>query len=444
MFTILCVLPAVVLPSGAAPSTSGLEENIIAAAHDGRISCRITTPEEFKAVIGTPQSEDAISSDGQVVVFTYADGTQAGFRRPKDGAPFTLVGVIAGNRMLELGKPHPKNNEELHRLDSFAGLQDVSLAALDLRSEREFLEKLPFDTLTEWPPVEKMPDGFNPPKIIENGKNPGLGLRALHAAGLDGRGVTIGIIDQPMLTNHAEYSSSLAFYDAAAAGGAGPQMHGPAVASFAVGKNIGSAPGSRLYHFALPMTSNRNNDYQRILKEIMARNSGAAAAEKIRVVSISDGMMREEGDYSAWHEAFLEAENNGILILTCETENLNLGVLTRDSAIDPEDPTGYKPDPRFSTKFSLWLPGSMRTRASEKGRDVYAFDHSGGRSWTTPYLAGLAAIGFQIYPEMSPAKARELILRSSLKMPYGLIVSPHNFIELVKREAARGNSKNSQ
>jgi len=54
-----------------------------------------------------------------------------------------------------------------------------------------------FDSLTSWPPAGKLPAGFSVQQTMEMGKDPGLGIRDLHAKGITGRGVGIAIIDQP-------------------------------------------------------------------------------------------------------------------------------------------------------------------------------------------------------------------------------------------------------
>lgn len=52
-------------------------------------------------------------------------------------------------------------------------------------------------------------------QIMENGKNPGLGIRELHKQGITGKGVNVAIIDQNLLLHHPEFSGKIAaYYDA--------------------------------------------------------------------------------------------------------------------------------------------------------------------------------------------------------------------------------------
>lgn len=106
-----------------------------------------------------------------------------------------------------------------------------------------------FDSKTRWPEADKMPKGFEPEEVLRDGVNPGLGVRSLHAEGITGRGVSVAIIDQPLLTTHQEYAGRLKFYEQQE-NCPEAQMHGPAVASIIVGRTVGVAPEADLYYIA--------------------------------------------------------------------------------------------------------------------------------------------------------------------------------------------------
>jgi subtilisin family serine protease len=91
---------------------------------------------------------------------------------------------------------------------------------------------------------------------MELGKNPGLDIRQLHEQGITGRGVGIAIIDQTLLVDHQEYVNQLRLYEEGSdiqGGWLQTQMHGPAVASIAVGKTTGVAPEADLFYIATSM-----------------------------------------------------------------------------------------------------------------------------------------------------------------------------------------------
>ena len=53
-------------------------------------------------------------------------------------------------------------------------------------------------------------------------------------------------------------------------------------------------------------------------------------------------------------------------------------------------------------------------------------------SWATPYLAGLAALAYQVDPEIEPKKIIELLLQTAVQTDAGPIVNPTVFIECVQ------------
>ena len=79
------------------------------------------------------------------------------------------------------------------------------LSKLDLSSRYNDLKYAEFNTSTVWPDKSKLPKKFKPEKIMEVGKNPGLGLKKLHLQGINGKDVSIAIIDQTLLLSHVEY-----------------------------------------------------------------------------------------------------------------------------------------------------------------------------------------------------------------------------------------------
>lgn len=130
----------------------------------------------------------------------------------------------------------------------------------DVRSEdlQEFenlgeplIKTLWFDQSTLW----STPDQQIAQNILDQGTNPGLGIRELHQAGITGKGITVAIIDQNMVLDHPEFQGKISkYYDV---GGTNHHsntgsMHGPAVTSLLVGNQIGTAPDASVYYVAVP------------------------------------------------------------------------------------------------------------------------------------------------------------------------------------------------
>jgi len=54
-----------------------------------------------------------------------------------------------------------------------------------------------------------------------------------------------------------------------------------------------------------------------------------------------------------------------------------------------------------------------------------------------PYMAGLAALAFQVNPEIKPAQILELWTATATKTAVGPIVNPPRFIEAVRSRATQ-------
>jgi len=294
------------------------------------------------------------------------------------------------------------------------------------------LSRLTFDSGTVWPGQDKLPEGFNPARLLEEGKNPGLGARGLHSAAIDGRGVGIAIIDQPLLREHEQYRDRIVRYEAVDVEGVGPQMHGPAVASIAVGKDCGVAPGASLYYFAVPTWKWRQNaPWAELLERIVRLNNNPKNTPRIRVVSISLGAFSQRPDYARWKQALQRAEEANILVVTCDPDFLRLGTLKRDENRLETKPADYSRGLFFYPGAALCVPAANRTLASFRGPRLYTYDRTGGLSWTVPYLAGVAALGWQVDPNIKPREMVELWQRTAAKTAVGPVIDPGALIEAI-------------
>lgn len=424
------------LAAGEPSPDGGVSRRIAAEVEKGNLIPRVTSPDDFKAMFGPPVKESSSpDGGGSMTTLAYPGNTFAEFKTMEEDGPAALLRLGIDGKTVEFGKPALRDTKDLLKLDRFRGLADVSLAKLDLRASGALLRAMPFDSLTEWPPKDRLPADFNPAKVLEDGKNPGLGVRQLHREGIDGRGVGIAIIDQPLLLGHREYSSRLVYYNAAGLAKAAADMHGPSVASLAVGRNIGTAPKAILYYFAVPSWIPDNSYRAGALRAVVELNKTVPETEKIRIVSISQGGFRQRRNFDRWREALEHAEKNGILVVTCDPDSIDFGNLTRNRDDDPDSPASYTREIWDHRPHPLWVPGGNRTRASYRSDDAYAFDVIGGRSWSAPYLAGVAALGYQIDPTLSAAKVKELLLKSATPSNAGPILNPRGFVESVKLNA---------
>jgi hypothetical protein len=287
-------------------------------------------------------------------------------------------------------------------------MRSCDLSSLNLKNRLEDLLYTEFDSRTKWP--DNLPSGFNPDSIMELGKDPGLGIRAIHQNGITGKHVGIAIIDQALLVDHNEYVKQLRLYEEIHwLSQSGAQMHGPAVASIAVGKTVGVAPDADLYFIACWMGENVNNKFEYNLEyiaesidRIIQINNQLSNDKKIRVISISLGMNPSMKGYDLATQAIEKARLSNIETVYVGSQNI-LGCGRKPYA-NPNDVGSYESGLFWSgqsfTRNRLFIPMDSRSTASPTGINDYAFYRAGGMSWTIPYLAGLCALACQIKPDI--------------------------------------------
>ena len=417
---------------------NNLAEKIKQGIRSGKMAYRLTEPEEVIRILGLPEEDSTRKEGGMLVKELKYPGILMIFGKMRDDpTPFTLRSISVGNKSMDIGKDRKlvlRSNEDLQKIDAFQGFQDISLFHLDLRDKIKWLESLRFDTLTEWPPPERMPEGFSPSALLEGGKNPGLGLRSLYEGGINGQGVGIAIIDQPLLLGHVEYASRIIRYDATGLGDFSPAMHGSPVVSIAVGKTVGVAPRAVLTYFAVPMWEADNRHYVTAMNKIFMLNNSLSEEETIRVVSISTGMFPHYPNYDEWKQVVRRAEEQNILVITCDQSFVKYGLLSWIPGTDLDKPENYRLGKYHAEDDMVRVPGGCRTLASHRGVNVYWFDWEGGMSWGAPYIAGLAVLAYQINPKSKPPEIMKALVKSAVKTEAGPVVNPRGFLSLMRTQ----------
>lgn len=343
----------------------------------------------------------------------------------------------------------------------FEGFNDQDTWGYDVRSMDindqdlsivEDINQLSFNSETVWP--KKLPKGFDPQQILEFNKNPGLGIRALHEKGITGEGVGIAIIDQPLLLEHEQYRDNLMFYERIHCIGETAQMHGPAVASIAVGKDIGVAPGAKLYYIAITnghYTNGKDEFDASIIGDAIFRvleiNEVLSEQDKIRVISISRGYTKQDKGYDEITKAIRAADEQNVFVLTTGTEEFypfSLFGMSRDYMADPDDPQSYRPaawiekrfyrDPNNYRNYTL-MPMGSRTYAACMGEDQYEINSEGGLSWAVPWFAGFYALGCQVKPDLTPAEFIKAVKSTGMTTQFTHNEKTYNFGKMVNPAA---------
>ena len=124
----------------------------------------------------------------------------------------------------------------------------------------------------------------------------------------------------------------------------------------------------------------------------------------------------------------------GILVVTCNPNFLNYGTLTLIEDKNPDNPNNYIPGKYSGKKDILRIPTGNKTVASHRGNDVYTYEREGGMSWAAPYIAGLAALAFQVNSDLNPKIIIEKLKQTATSTKAGQVINPQKFIDSIKKK----------
>lgn len=350
---------------------------------------------------------------------------------------------------------------KLPKSDEFGeyDLRSMDLSYLDLSKELKALQYASFDSRTIW--SDSLPKEFDPAVVLEQGKDPGLGLRELHEKGITGKGVGIAILDQTLLTDHEEYAKQLKYYkEFGKAQTSNASMHGAAVASIAVGKTTGVAPEALLYYIAdfSFMTNEEGEEEYNLtsraadIDRFIELNKTLPEEEKIRIISYSNGWDLSMKGGAEMEAAAKRAKEAGIAMMYIDDDDpalKNLFGMSRQFLSDPNDYTGFLPGIFWKDRIFekdartdyLLVPMDNVTTASPTGMQDYVYYANGGMSWVMPYYAGLYALAYQVKPgitleefvEAAQNTAHKVSFRQNEKdYPFGFAVNPAKIIEYLQ------------
>lgn len=325
-------------------------------------------------------------------------------------------------------------------VNPYDDIRKLDISKVDFTGRDDLIKTLWFSQNTRWPASALALD-WNPERVLEAAKNPGLGVRSLHERGITGDGINVAIIDQPMYLDHPEFAGKIAAYKDFGCG-TESSMHGPAVTSLLVGSTTGTAPDAELYYAAVPSWKADAAYYADALTWIVEENGKLPEGDKIRVVSVSVAPSGFTMNNEMWDEAVARAEADGILVLDCTEEHgfiwpcyYDLEDLDDISKCQPGFPGGDGMRP--ARDGNILVPTSPRTTAEEyeEGAFGYQYTGRGGLSWAIPYCTGVLAMGWQVRPELSGEEAKAILLDTAYDKDGYKIIDPAAFIEVLNRHA---------
>lgn len=328
--------------------------------------------------------------------------------------------------------------------DRIWGLAGKDLSSKDLTNlSAEFLAAQTFDENTSWPAPSMLPDEFSPGQWLDIGKDPGLGVRDLHRQGITGQGIAVALIDKPIRHQHEEFEGRIHYYEVFGDAGRGfaAHFHGIACASILAGSTVGVAPGATIHYFAVPDVGENFRFYSIAADRVIEVNQSLSEDRRIKLVSISDGLGRDNPYRPDWEAALQRLGEAGIEVVYSSRERLN-GFTWGGAApfLDRSVSTNYGTALYFAAAGvdvpldRIIIPGDYRTTASNQGEDVFVYWGEGGWSWAIPYAAGLAALAWQLEPTLTFAQVEDLLRETAETTREGRrVIAPTAFIEAVRR-----------
>lgn len=301
------------------------------------------------------------------------------------------------------------------------------------------------------------------PRIeLERGRNPGLGVRALHAQGITGAGVQVAIVDGQIRRDHVEFADRIVAYEELDDFGGRPfDRHGPAMTSLLVGRSIGVAPGAELHYFALDFARLTPERMAAAIGHVVERNRTLQPAQRVRLLSMSTGFRGPDRAPVDAAIAWALEEDLFVLVSVFPLDRLDPPLAIRSLGCSPwrdcDDPRSFTPSPgeiaywgsqgesptdvtarRARTDVeaglvTLYAPGHHRTLAGPRHPEEYVFDVEGGDSEWAPYLSGVLALALQVAPELRAADLASLLAEGVQEGRDGApLVDPRRVVELAR------------
>lgn len=355
---------------------------------------------------------------------------------------------------IEVCKELPKFSKKDKPWSSW-DLTNKDISSFDLSNNNDVFDSM-FDSNTVFP--KELPEGFDPIDLMEKGKNPGLGIKKLHEQGITGKGVTIAIIDQPLLLTHESIKDNMKLYELIDSHSGIASMNGVGMASIAVGKDNGIAPDAKVYYISVSTMKMKDGKvylddsfFIDGIKRVLEYNEVLDENDKIKVISIGYQVTEDSENYQEIIETIQQAKEKGVFVITPYLEKdygITLYDLDRDMSKDLDDyrsytfATGMRMHPfDQSGEKILNIPTDHVTYAGYLSDHDYVFSANGGSGRIYPWLTGMYALCLQVDPELSGKEFLNLAMDTGYQSTVQLdgkeytlskIINPSGMIEALK------------
>ena len=295
--------------------------------------------------------------------------------------------------------------KDVHTLDYH------DLSELDLREYRHLFDYAPdvsiptsgvrgWTTNVIWPAPDKMPNGFNPTKILEQAKQP------VYRPNSTGKGINIAVMDNPLDVNNPEYADNIKFFQGPLNNqNVAPHKHSGMVMGHLVGKSTGMAPDANVYYFTkitYQDRKKRHKEYANVLRSIIEFNNEQKPENKIHILSCSWGGRKKFSPEIA--DLLNQLEQDGVKIILCDSDYVEEATLSGRDFMPCNNPNMTNIQPNVQKEVQellhmaniskvIGIPTNMRTTPLESNGWQYRI--SGGESSSAPYIAGVYACALE-------------------------------------------------
>ena len=314
-------------------------------------------------------------------------------------------------------KTAKQNGTQYVKVKSIDEIKDVhtldyhDLSELDLREYRHLFDYAPdvsiptsgvrgWTTNVIWPAPDKMPNGFNPTKILEQAKQP------VYRPNSTGKGINIAVMDNPLDVNNPEYADNIKFFQGPLNNqNVAPHKHSGMVMGHLVGKSTGMAPDANVYYFTkitYQDRKKRHKEYANVLRSIIEFNNEQKPENKIHILSCSWGGRKKFSPEIA--DLLNQLEQDGVKIILCDSDYVEEATLSGRDFMPCNNPNMTNIQPNVQKEVQellhmaniskvIGIPTNMRTTPLESNGWQYRI--SGGESSSAPYIAGVYACALE-------------------------------------------------
>ena len=345
--------------------------------------------------------------------------------------------TITNKEELEYKKIRTRDEllQYINREESGGDLHFVDLSEFDLQNNIDLFDSQITYTVNGWTDKviwpDKLPEGFDPKKLLEDGKKQILGIPEIHANGITGKSIKIAIIDQMLFVEHPYYEKQIKHNEICSykfEKREDKDYH----PSLVVGNAIGVAPDADIYFFASdnwlgkPGQKTTMERHNKAIQRVIEINKDLPEDSKIRFLVCSWGNSDDEFADDR-EKLFDEATRNGIMVIG--------GFYKYKLFLKPYDPRYEIPN------SPLAIPTDGKTIPFYKGG--FLFNRLGGTSSAYPYLAGVFALALQNNPEFVTqdnwqAKLMDIAFSTATKTKR--IINPAGIVEEVDNQTKALNT----